>query len=109
MSILKEKYLEALRSGDYNQIRTQLGGTDDDGNCGHCALGVLCVVAGYGISEGGIEILDPNTEDGYADGYQPLYKIISTADVTNIWMMNDSEKKSFAEIADYVEEEVEFF
>lgn len=104
MSTLKEKYLEALRSGEYNQIRTQLTGKDDDGNCGHCALGVLAVVAGIEISEDGIELM---SEYG-KEGYEPLNNIIGTDKVNRIWTFNDVDKLTFAEIAEYVEEEVEF-
>lgn len=114
----KKDWVEALRSGKYAQVHQTLRGyfTDDEGNeledFGYCCLGVACVVnrpeqeLDLGLdmpSEMLIdhEILDvflqevpkPNTVAGN-DYEQLMFKLAA---------MNDG-GKSFAEIADYIEE-----
>jgi hypothetical protein len=43
---VKEKWVEALRSGDYTQAKGKLTKTDPDGEpVGYCCLGVLCDLA----------------------------------------------------------------
>lgn len=39
---VKEKWLEALRSGKYTQTSSVLRDSADDGKYGYCCLGVLC-------------------------------------------------------------------
>lgn len=84
---LKSKWVEALRSGKYEQGRASLrsGGK-------YCCLGVLCAVAGLEISTDGENV------DG---GYGPITELGVRTDT--LWWMNDQEKKSFTEIADYIE------
>lgn len=45
---LKAKWLRALRSGKYLQVRGTLQGVRLDGKIGNCCLGVLCKVAKVG-------------------------------------------------------------
>lgn len=42
---IKEKWVAALRSGEYEQGTAVLTQEDEDGNIKHCCLGVLCQLA----------------------------------------------------------------
>lgn len=39
---IKQKWVDALRSGKYSQTQGQLRVTNDDGKASYCCLGVLC-------------------------------------------------------------------
>ena len=80
---LKEKWVAALRSGDYGQTT----GCLVDGR-GHCCLGVLCEVAGFGLHFW-TELL--------SRGGPPARTQRELA------LMNDN-GKSFEQIADWIEE-----
>lgn len=103
-SKIKEAWLKALRSGEYQQGRHRLRNEDD---C-FCALGVLC------------DILDPS---GWlkSDGGAILFQDYSTMSLSlkmkdyiglngiqtdHIMSLNDIDGKSFEDIADYVEEQL---
>ena len=92
---MKAKWLEALRSGDYKQGRNAL---KQDG-C-FCCLGVLC------------DIIDPNgwNEYGHFDGDRNYLSSgvketvgMTPWEVSQVADMNDCERKSFTEIADWIE------
>lgn len=83
---LKLKWVEALRSGKYKQGKQRFKSADDT----YCCLGVLADVAG---------VLKGN--EGLA-GFVETHPITSSQEF-KFWRMNDTEKKSFAEIADYIE------
>lgn len=111
---LKAKWLEALRSGNYNQGKHHLrvGGN-------FCCLGVLCDLTPlakfemeYDEDSGEklvwhAEFLVPNTRKSLADDLPPLPFCeavgISANHLERLWQMNDNEGKSFPEIADYIE------
>lgn len=95
---LKAKWVEALRSGEYQQGVMYL---KRDG-C-FCCLGVLCEVAGLTLHD--------SVADQEADDYQPIFDLLNDADAkisAKLWQMNDgtgvSRPHSFVEIADYIEE-----
>lgn len=80
---LKAKWVEALRSGKYEQGPHKLHNKD---NNTYCCLGVLCVLAGK----------EPDAEeykwlDRITNNYGPFVR------------MNDDEGKSFLEIAAHIE------
>ena len=79
---IKRKWVEALRSGKFTQLR---GGFQDGKN--HCCLAVL----GATISSN-----TPFPDDNKIG--------LSARERTNLIRMNDDQGKSFAEIADYIEE-----
>jgi hypothetical protein len=115
---MKQKWIEALRSGKYQQIDGQLGSRD-----GHCCLGVLC------------EVLDIEKDYNHAERYKYKFgedrwdsAVIPEAvrqawgldklfdnpkpsvvekdkfDAVEMGMhMNDHQRKTFAEIADWIE------
>jgi hypothetical protein len=96
---LKAKWVEALRSGEYEQGSLYLR---KEGK--HCCLGVLCELADIEISEGGVMVA---AQPYKTDDYEPIYEIIGGSGVAReLWRRNDGNgerKHSFAEIADYIE------
>ena len=44
-----QEWVDALRSGDYNQTKETLKGELPDGGVGYCCLGVLADIMGYEI------------------------------------------------------------
>lgn len=95
---LKAKWVEALRSGKYEQGELFLRK-----NGKHCCLGVLCELAGLEISEGGGMVVGPHN----VDDYEPIYEIVGGSSIaSDLWRRNDGNtmrRQSFAEIADYIE------
>lgn len=86
---LKEKWIAALRSGNYTQgryiLRDKLRST-------HCCLGVLA------------EQLDNDWGNDNEKGYDLLNQYVPEIESHPFFDMNDSQGKSFSEIADYIEE-----
>jgi hypothetical protein len=95
---LKAKWIEALRSGEYEQGHLYLRK-----NGRHCCLGVLCELTGLEISQGGMMVAGPYEKDDY----EPIYKLLGSVDVAQaLWRRNDGNgerQHSFPEIADYIE------
>lgn len=100
---LKAKWLEALRSGKYDQGTGQLR---DSRHC-FCCLGVLCDVAApeawdddmwaYGKDE------DRKEEVGNLPFRFRLKTGITDTNERDLIRLNDQDKKSFAEIANWIE------
>ena len=102
---VKEKWLEALRSGEYKQGRGALRNKDDE----YCCLGVLCDVVkgsdGVQMSwadDGNLWTL------GSFIGYPPprvMYLAdLNSGQVLQLITRNDDWGNTFEEIADYIEE-----
>lgn len=98
---LKAKWVEALRSGKYQQVR----GTLREGKRGFCCLGVLadiqgCSWAGHGIPEiEGISVIN-RTIPGHL---QEVHAgALAIDDQRTLAAMNDS-GVPFTEIADHIE------
>jgi len=98
----KKRWLLSLRSGEYKQGIGQLHDVHTDT---YCCLGVACVVASVhkNLIDHGQRISIRIAEE------QPLLKSlcgsIDHASASMLLMeMNDTDKKTFAEIADWVEE-----
>jgi len=94
-----QKWINALRSGDYNQQEGTLKGPD-----GYCCLGVYCSIMGKEPPEASEEDLMDEVPD--YDGPRELYNYCR-ADIDPYVLetgisMND-EGKTFWEIADMVE------
>lgn len=104
---LKEKWLEALRSGKYKQGRGELRSVNDE----FCCLGVLCDVSGQGE-------WDKRTEAHYSYGQGtkwgayglPLFMNeftgLTMKPEETLFALNDDKKLSFNEIADWIEENI---
>jgi hypothetical protein len=85
---LKADWVAALRSGTYRQA---VGCFDNGG--AHCALGLLCVVAG-----------EPATSNGGISGnWGFVRKALDDMTMKTIYRLNDSGGRSFAQIADFIE------
>lgn len=92
----KEKWIAALRSGEYKQGRCQL---EREGK--YCCLGVACVIADKNINIMNYQYIpEDNKEVPYLlkgrDGDNIIVAILTN--------MNDQEMRSFTEIADWIEE-----
>lgn len=101
---IKTKWVEALRSGDYTQGKSVLQNCNGD----NCCLGVLARVNGapmetinnyneFSIPVGS-EIM------GFTSMVPAGYCGLSDDDITELIMQNDVQRKSFEEIAKYIEE-----
>ena len=124
---LKQKWIEALRSGKYAQSQLALKNAD-----GYCCLGVLCDIAGVGTWEEpdfrltltseeqerereAQEFCGYDSEPGEAlpttvlmeDGELSEYLLrrwgITDRQQRDLIDMNDNQKASFGAIADYIE------
>ncbi len=95
---LKDKWVAALRSGEYMQCQEQL----QKGNS-FCCLGVLAEVGN--LKHDGMSIIDSN---GERLSYNPLIELVDDPNVKLcvLYNLNDSKNKTFPEIADWIEENV---
>lgn len=88
---MKENWVAALRSGDYEQGKVNLFFNNK-----YCCLGVLCQLNNVevGIEKAVVE-----------NAYEWLVQQALTQDVVRtLWRMNDLYDKTFPEIADWIEE-----
>ncbi len=106
---LKQRWVDALRSGNYEQGHHALCNVEADGSKSYCCLGVLQDVAGevefLHLDDGGLRPKGfPSSEwmetHGITDGGRK-------STMYDLAQMNDSGGKSFREIADYIEATVE--
>jgi hypothetical protein len=107
---MKQKWVAALRSGNYKQGEGRLR---DSRNC-YCCLGVLCDISKRGIWQS-TELGDKYRFVDKINGQSSLYDIaasiaddlgISGTEQCELIRMNDGkfvQKKTFAEIADWIE------
>ncbi len=92
---LRDKWVAALRSGEFKQCTGQL-----ELNGCYCCLGVLNVVGDLGC-------------DGYSGflrayvGSEYTYHPVSKNQQTLLSRMNDTDHNSFTEIADWIEQNIE--
>jgi hypothetical protein len=96
---LKDKWVAALRSGEYEQTRNGLlKEILPNGKIAYCCLGVLAKINNVLDGPYGLEVYDANNEYGYG------------IPVEELWSRNDGKgfnlPHSFCEIADYIEENV---
>lgn len=103
MSNLKSTWVEALRSGKYNQVKGTLKGRTESGEVGYCCLGVFESINGR---EPSLEIEDEggNLKEGPDQTYNELRKTLyDHIMIDKLISMNDN-GESFSVIADYIEE-----
>ena len=107
---IKEKWIAALRSGEYKQGRKHL-----NNNGAYCCLGVLCEVYLENCDEPKIEKRAEVGYDnlvfygGWSASLPPevhVWSGLSNLSPAHLIYLNDTAKKSFAEIADYIEEKL---
>lgn len=133
---IKQRWVEALRSGQYTQTTGCLKGEN-----GHCCLGVLSELysqdnpaakfvpkqdgmmynfevdvrttefmddyyAGFAYGENPDDSQYILTEDGDIPWAVAKWADLASAESDHLINMNDSEKRTFAEIADFIEREL---
>jgi len=99
-----QKWVDALRSGHYKQVKDTLKGKMEDGTVGFCCLGVYCDINGREVkTEYPNEYGDFNF-DGSPRHYSWLERQVGEVIVDLGAGMND-DGHSFSEIADKIEEE----
>ena len=98
----KEKWLVALRSGDYKQGKSTLWDAIDNT---YCCLGVLCSCAGASdeIIEDYNTLLDFCNPLLDSDELALLGEFIGADNEAILVKMNDDESRSFHDIADWIE------
>lgn len=87
----KQKWLQALRSGEYQQGRFAL---HDATNNAHCCLGVAADLI-LQESDREMHIYDTEVYEGALG--------LDAEEIQTLITLNDDEKKSFEQIADYIE------
>ena len=93
--VLKKQWIEALRSGKYQQGRIYLRSSHNNSSKPrHCCLGVLADIKGWEVRQSQ-SVLRPIQLE--AVGLNPENQ-------GNLIRMNDDEDKDFVEIADWIEE-----
>ena len=92
---LKQKWISALRSGEYKQARLCLFNGE-----GYCCLGVLCKIAGREVP---MHSMDPADDVKEKNEYFWIDSIIGEGHRCNLVIKNDEMQRTFAEIADYIE------
>lgn len=96
----KEKWVAALRSGEYKQVTEVMY---DESECGYCCLGVGAALCG--ISDDDMKnVGEPyDLEVDYEN--MPIAPVFNSGHICSILIkMNDHEGKSFDTIADYIEQ-----
>lgn len=101
----KAKWIEALRSGKYEQAQNEL----INNNNKYCCLGVACLVAGYSDNN----LRNPNTGSAYPyipRTFDKIPKLILDGDIYSIshkiGILNDVNGFTFSEIADWIEKKL---
>jgi hypothetical protein len=110
---IKADWVTALRSTKYRQVRGALREQLPGKHVGYCCLGVLCDVAkeevagkwtGNQLTRFNHVINGEMIESGGALSHEfSKYVEVTPSQESTLIGMNDDEKKSFKEIADYIE------
>jgi len=120
---LRDKWVEALRSGKYKQGKAKLAEKNTDGSFSYCCLGVLCDVANLkyivdkasgtnGIIEAKAYYINDERHRSFAflpldPRFQNIWENVMSCDSMeqHLITMND-EGSTFEEIADWIEKNV---
>ena len=97
----KEKWIEALRSGEFKQGRRQLKSDEGD----YCCLGVLATIAGYDpTSEETRHNWEAYLNEDIQDQMDLSYEIqTKLAEMNDGKLFRNIPQHSFLEIADWIE------
>lgn len=98
-----QKWVDALRSGEYGQTTGKLFA---EGTCSYCCIGV----AGHVLGVSNARLLKGNTNKLTAYAFEDVFKSdpLPHGLQAELIIMNDDDGKNFTEIADWIEENVEF-
>jgi hypothetical protein len=94
---IKEKWTAALRSGEYTQTKFMLRNITDS-PVSHCCLGVLAEIVEPSV------FTDRSGTYVHTDVYGPAE--LEGSAVNTCVNMNDAQGKTFAEIADWIDEKL---
>jgi hypothetical protein len=93
---LKQKWIAALRSGDYEQARFDLVDRDRDGAVSYCCLGVLLCITGTRRP--------PQMVESHSSDYGYIEDLLGGSNVRLALVdLNDYKRANFSHIADYIE------
>lgn len=97
---LKQRWLDALRSGKYMQGQRFLRQHDK-----YCCMGVLCDIAkiGWTKHKNSIGTVYQCADDSKNVMYPPMTLGLSNLQMMDLAHLNDIYHKSFTEIADWIE------
>jgi hypothetical protein len=95
---LKQKWINALRSGSYIQGRNRLRNLDNS----FCCLGVLCDIVDNSKWERG-KYQYIYSYHAYHSSYHMLRKLMTLSHQIELINLNDKEKADFNQIADWIE------
>ncbi len=102
----KQKWVDALRSGEFRQTQERLYNAEEDA---YCCLGVACKVLGRKIvaaDDDSIGMLGGSNDDNSYKWLVDVAKINEDFRIT-LSEANDEEGLTFAEIADKIEKELQ--
>jgi hypothetical protein len=117
-----EKWVAALRSGEYTQAREQLRKNNNNNDqLNYCCLGVLCDLA---VKEDVTKWKDTEKDNYRPDNFLRNTDVVPNSSVQiwaemknvngtyepekpNLWQLNDDHGKTFLEIADIIEQNYE--
>jgi len=112
-----ENWIKALRSGEYGQTRTQMRSTETPVAC-YCCLGVAAKILGLENEEMD-EAVCLTDNPIFLTRYPNLVADLLIKSVSEeegvkqleskLMNLNDNRKLSFSQIADWIEENVEFY
>lgn len=105
----RDLWCKALRSGEFkqgqNHLRTDENYRNGESDYSFCCLGVLCEVLNY--QSDSTEFIMSHTEELAL----PTYELVPEKIQSQLALMNDDEldieRKTFNEIADYIEKEIQ--
>lgn len=102
---LRDKWIKALRSGNYKQAYYMLEQRDSANmNLGNCCLGVLCRVASIKPSNLGCDgSVEYDGSTGCLSNFLLGQFELNISQQAELMKLNDDERHTFAEIADYIE------
>lgn len=104
----KTKWLNALRSGEYEQTTTRMAIENEEGEYSYCCLGVGAVVCGIDLFDSknlnDRAIYDNGTATSLHD-FEKIPKVFRDAKELQelLYSLNDVHNQSFEEIADIIE------
>lgn len=111
---IKKMWVDALRSGEYEQGRGMLKRTQYEYDCGHevcryCVLGVLCDLyekeTGKEVEHNYFPTFEVAEWAGWVDGYRsPRVEVNGMRE--SVLQLNDAHHWTFEEIADLIEEQM---
>ena len=105
---LKDKWLQALRSGEYRQTTELLRDVDFADVPGFCCLGVLGDVCGLAVwHESGALVLEDEVYDTEYDAKALALLGLDEDTQNDLINLNDTQRADFNEIANWIEANVE--